>query len=316
MPTERDIASAGPDQVSLSVVIPTRDRPELLLRTLESLRESAPGAAFEVVVVDDGSDPPLGPTLASLSVPYGLEVVAQPPRGLNAARNAGLARASADIVAFLDDDVRVEPGWASGLVAGFANRPGLAVAAGRVIADPERPIPSWVSRERMMYLSVLDLGPSPVPFPPWASPVGANLAVRREWIQRVGAFADGMDRQGRSLISGGDTELVRRIQSAGGDVAYWPSATVHHHIPAERLTRRWFRRRAEAQGATDIRVHFPHRPSGLDYARELVRPLRAAGIAAKRIAARRDLIDAELWLWSCRGRWRELGRQHKRRAAG
>ena len=87
---------------------------------------------------------------------------------------------------------------------------------------------------------------------------------------------------------------------------YWPAATVHHHIAAERLTRAWFRRRAEAQGMTDVRDSYRRRPGAAALASEAVRPLRAVGIAAKRAAARESLVDAELWLWSCRGRWRAL----------
>jgi len=287
----------------ISVVIPTRNRSVLLQRTIDSLADVEGAEQLDVIVVDDGSDPPLAPRTDGF--PGQLRVERQSPGGLNAARTRGISLSSRRVVAFLDDDVRVERDWASGVRDAFA-ADDLAVMAGRLIADPERPLPSWIHPRKLLYLSILDLGGEPGELPAWATPVGANLAIRRDWLERVGGFRDGLDRDGASLLSGGDTELVRRIADAGGQIRYWPAATVHHHVAAERLTRAWFRRRAEAQGATDVRAVYHRRPSGRVLIGEALRPVRAVGIAAKRAAARESLIDAELWLWSCRGRWRTL----------
>ena len=294
--------------LALSVVIPTRDRPGPLLRAVRSLAAARRAGELEVLVVDDGSEKPVGAALEEARGELNLSVHRQPPGGLNVARNAGIARTSGSAIAFLDDDVRVEPGWAEGLIVAFAEPEPLAVAAGRTIADSERPLPPWIRETKMLYISVLDLGDEPMPLPEHYGPVGANLAVAREWLERVGGFHAGLDRSGRSLISGGDTELVRRIEAAGGRVRYWPAATVHHHIPAERLTRAWFRRRAEAQGVSDVRALYACPPTARELGFEIVRPLRAPAIAATRLLSRSDPIDAELWLWSTRGRWRELRR--------
>ncbi len=287
----------------ISVVIPTRGRPQLLQRTVDSLAAVDAAADLEVIVIDDGSEPSL--TLDAGAFPGALHLVRQRPSGLNAARTRGVEMSERPLVAFLDDDVRVERGWAEGVRDAFADG-ALAVMAGRLIADPEAPLPDWIHPHKLMYLSVLDLGDEPAELPTWATPVGANLTIRRDWLERVGGFREGLDREGASLLSGGDTEVIRRIAAAGGQIRYWPAATAHHHIAAERLTRAWFRRRAEAQGQTDVLATYRRRPPVRVLAREALRPLRAGGIAAKRVAARESLVDAELWLWSCRGRWRSL----------
>jgi glycosyltransferase involved in cell wall biosynthesis len=292
----------------LSVVIPTRDRLESLRLTLASLAAAEGIGRLDAIIVDDGSEEPLAPHLSEFAEALELTVHRQEPAGLNIARTAGIERTSGGVVAFLDDDVLVDRRWPDGMLAAFADGE-LAVAAGRTIADPEVPIPGWVSPEKLLYVSVLDLGEEPGPLPAFATPVGANLGIRREWLERAGGFRPGLDRSGRSLISGGDTDLVRRIEAAGGRIAYWPAATVRHRIAAERLTKTWFRRRALAQGVSDARILYAgERPAATVLAREAVRPLRSLGIAAKRLAAWRDPIDAELWLWSSRGRWRELRR--------
>ena len=301
---------------TISVVIPTRDRIEMLVRTLRSLAAAADSGELEVLVVDDGSDPPIAEALEGDVDGLELRVLRQEGAGLNAARNTGIAETSGSVVAFLDDDVLVEREWVRGLRAAFGEGSSIAVAAGRALPDSERPVPEWIEAQKLQYISILDLGDEPGPLPPHTGPVGANLAVSRAWLERVGGFRAGLDREGRSLISGGDTDLVRRIEAAGGEVVYWPAATVHHFVPPERLTRSWFRRRAEAQGVSDVRALYTDRIGPREIAAEAVRPLRAGGIALKRIARRKSLVDAELWLWSSRGRWRELRRLRRERRGG
>jgi len=290
----------------VSVIIPTHGRRELAQRTLESLGRTAGAEQLEVVVIDDGNDPPLRPETEDLPFPVTL-LRHETPLGLNAGRTAGVERTSRPLLAFLDDDVLVCEGWAEGVVAAFAD-PAVSVVAGRTVADPDGTLPGWIHPRKLLYLSVLDLGDgaAPGPLPGWATPVGANLAVRRSALVHAGGFRPGLDRHGRSLLSGGDTDLVRRITADGGVVRYAPQAAVRHHIDAERLTRSWFRRRARAQGRSDVLMAHARRPGRAALLTEAVRPLRAAGIAAKRLARRESLVDAELWLWSCRGRWDAL----------
>lgn len=95
----------------VSIIIPTYNRPALLPRSLASARAQT-GVAVEVIVVDDGSEPPA-------SIPDGPDVTLVRIRnqGASAARNAGLARATADHVMFLDSDDWLEPDAAARLLA-------------------------------------------------------------------------------------------------------------------------------------------------------------------------------------------------------
>lgn len=304
--------------MGVSVVIPTRDRPGLLAGCLETLRgQSAPPPGWEVVVVDDGSDEPLQPVVNAARA-RGLPVacVRQRKGGLNAARNRGVAASRGEIVAFLDDDTLVEAGWARAVHRAFEMRRCDALG-GRVVLRTEdgSDLPRWLTEKRLTYLSRYELGPEPreVSAPPL--PVGANFAVRRGALDSLGGFRDGLDRIGGELISNGEFELLRRLLGKGGRVLYWPDAEVAHRVPAERLTKQWFRRRARAQGVSDVRTD----PlDGTSYARratrEAVRAGRAIPILARRVAERRGSFDAELWLIACRARLEELRRQRGARA--
>lgn len=110
-------------QPSVSVIIPTRDRHELLLAAISSALDQA--ADVEVIVVDDGSAPPIREYLAAnteLSARAGnrLQVLANDGGGANAARNKGLFAAQAEFVIFLDSDDRLLPGKVARALSIFA----------------------------------------------------------------------------------------------------------------------------------------------------------------------------------------------------
>ena len=282
----------------LSVVIPTRDRPELLaacLRTL-AVQEPVPGGV-EVLVVDDGSSVDLAPIVerfADSPVPMAIE--RQQPSGLNDGRNRGAACTSGELLAYLDDDTLVAPPWAREVVAGF-DATGTAAIAGRTELQLEGPTPRWLTDKLRLYLSELDLGAEPRPLEPGEWPVGANCAVTRAAFDDVGGFRTGLDRSGRSLVSNGDIEFFERVRRAGHPLVYWPAASVVHRVPPDRLTTEWFRRRVRAQGVSDALVAERRGRS-----REMLRIARTVPIFAKGVLTGRGATGAQLWIEYCRGR--------------
>ncbi len=118
----------------VSVIIPVRNHPEYLAESLASVFRQ-PYEDVEVIVVDDGSTVDLSPALA----PWGdrLRVERQPPAGVAAARNRGIAAATAPVVAFHDADDLMEPIRISALMARLESEPNLEVVFGNGICiDP------------------------------------------------------------------------------------------------------------------------------------------------------------------------------------
>ena len=263
------------------MVVPTRDRHALLGGCLASLEEAVREGA-EVLVVDDGSADPV-------SVPDGIGLLRTAPEGLNAARNAGAAATRAPLIAFLDDDVLVGPGWARALRAAAAE--GADGIAGRVTLDLPGPEPRWLRPHLRGYLSEYELGDRErwlaADDPP---PVGANCACTRAALDAAGGFRPGLDRMGGSLLSGGETDLFRRLLAGGARLRYAPAARVRHRIGPDRLTVGYFRRRALAQGMSD-----GPEPRW----KTLARPLRAVPVLV-----RSGPVPALLYLDYARGRWR------------
>lgn len=220
------------------------------------------------------------------------------------ARNRGVSETKGDLVAFLDDDTLLAPDWASAVIGAFEDAE-CAGIAGRVRLRFEGPIPAWLSRSQRSYLAELDLGEQPRWLDEGLVPVGANCAVRRSELERVGGFRAGLDRVATSLISNGDTEFFRRLRDRGGRLRYEPQAHADHRVPADRLTQRFFRRRAHAQGLSDALLARLEttRPLPLMIGREAWRLGRTAPILVRGLVTGQGPMNAIQWLYYCRGRF-------------
>jgi GT2 family glycosyltransferase len=96
--------------MEVSVVVPTYNRREIVLRSLETLfHQGFPSSRFEIIVVVDGSTDGTAQDLRELKPDCWFRVIEQENRGLAGARNAGLRAADADLVLFLDDDMQCNP---------------------------------------------------------------------------------------------------------------------------------------------------------------------------------------------------------------
>jgi glycosyltransferase involved in cell wall biosynthesis len=237
------------DGPSLSVVICTLDRAELLRGCLDALAGEVPAnGTVEVIVVDNGSTDHT-PAVAAAH-PFAA-LVHEPVRGLARARNRGLAASHGDVVAYLDDDARTVPGWAAALLDARRTWPEAAVFGGPVRLEWAAARPRWLIPSLEPWFSAVDHGRTTRPLAEQEHLVGANLAVVRERAAAVGGFATTLGRVGPSLASNEELDLVRRLRAAGGGVVWVPGAAVRHLVGRERMTRRWLLRRGWAQGRSD-----------------------------------------------------------------
>lgn len=216
----------------LTVAVCTKDRPDLLARCLESvlaaLEVAGPEVIGDLVVVDNASS---DHRTHDVAVAAGATCVREQVPGLDVARNAAVAAASGDVLAFVDDDVVVDPSWARVLARAFASCPAAAAVAGQVRAL-RLDTPAQLEFERSGGFSLgwqpitFDVGSTPgVPFDR-SMGVGCNMAFRRDFLQRVGPFDEALD-TGRPMPGAGDLDmLVRAVLD--GPVVYEPSALVFH----------------------------------------------------------------------------------------
>jgi mycofactocin glycosyltransferase len=222
------IPPAGPPAdvaaLSVTVVIPVRDRTAMLDRCLTAVGDELP-----VVVIDDGSADPL--SVAAVATGHGAVLCRRDQSGgPAAARNTGLARVDTDLVAFLDSDCVPSAGWLAELASHLAD-PLVGAVAPRIVAASRTGGTSAADRYAAACGS-LDLGTRPARVVPGSRvsyvPTAA-LLVRRAALTAV---ADGRDVFDTALRYGEDVDLVWRLHRAGWRVRYEPAVAVAHEVPA------------------------------------------------------------------------------------
>lgn len=199
----------------VSVVVPTRARPQRLARLLDGLRaQTLSPPRFEVIVVADGATEETRTLLASKQAHAGLELrIAEHPaaRGPAAARNTGWRLAAAPLVAFTDDDCVPAPAW---LTVALETARADTVIQGRTEPDPAELANNGLFARTMQITS---LGPQYET---------CNIFYPRAVLKSLGGFDEGY-----GLTPGGeDTDLAWRAIGAGWHTAYVPDALVFHAV--------------------------------------------------------------------------------------
>lgn len=234
---------------TVAVLIATYNRAALLAETLDVLAasQSDPALLWEVVVADNNSTDATRDVVLSRQARYPvlLRYLFEERQGRSAALNTAIAATSAPYLLFTDDDVRVEPGW---LLAGTrALAEGADYVGGRVVPIWEVPPPRWLDLSRgdlWGTIAICNYGSERFGFEHRQRvPLGANMGLRRSLVERIGGFRADLGRStGRRVLGQEVPELLARARVADLRGVYLPEMAVHHHIPASRLTKRYFRR--------------------------------------------------------------------------
>jgi len=175
-------------------------------------------------------------------------------KGLSGARNSGVAASGAEIVAFLDDDAEADPDWIERLLAAYSD-PHVVACGGAAVPRLGGTRPGWWPPEFDWVI-----GCSYVGLPTHRSSVrnliGANMSIRRADVVGVGGFTEGLGRIGKRPLGCEETELCIRLaqRDAAAVVVYEPAARVHHRVPTERLSWRYFRARCFAEGMSKAMI--------------------------------------------------------------
>jgi len=264
-----------PPGTTLSVVVPVRDRAELLRRCVGSLPAAVDDRAVEIVVVDNGStDPEVATLCEELARSWSLRVVAQAaPFNFAALCNAGAAQAQGDVLLFLNNDAHfASPDGVLELVA-LAARPWTGAAGPWLIYEDGRVQSAGVlvGVNRTATSALAGFAPDDPAAVAWAASrrrvsavMGACLAVQRRKFTAVGGFDE------RFAVSHNEVDLCLRLERAGYANVVTPHARVVHVEgasrgyevePAERARlaeeERWFRERWEERITATDPAHHP-----------------------------------------------------------
>lgn len=209
------------EPLSISVVVATRARPEMLLRCLRAVDQLI-WPAFEVVVVADKSGRDAVASRSKAAPP--IKLVPCDQANIALARNLGIAASGGDVIAFIDDDSVPEPMWLAALADAFSDgavgaatgpvlgRNGISVQSGaETILPTGETVPAGgnPSRRRASAAGT-------------PKTVGTNMAFRSSLLREVGGF----DESFRYLFE--DADLNVRLGALGVVTAFQANAVVHH----------------------------------------------------------------------------------------
>jgi glucosyl-dolichyl phosphate glucuronosyltransferase len=239
---------------SVSVLICTFNRANLLRQTLSAFSSaSAPqGCDVEFVIVDNNSTDDTEDVVrtAAESSPFRVVYLRESQQGKSFALNTGLAHSNGDVLALTDDDVVPAADWLVRIVAAFRDHD-ITFAFGKVLPKWEcLPPPELLTiRAQDIWgpLAIVDYGDEPTAYRAGNTgqrlPIGANLAFDRRAIVEAGGWRTDLGKAGNTLISGEDHEIFMRLRRLGLYSGFYdPQCVVRHHVPANRLTRAYFRR--------------------------------------------------------------------------
>lgn len=237
----------------ISIIICTYNRSKLLKKTLKSLLSLKNIESAEIIIVNNNSTDDTQNTVLQFIEKYSQKVkikyILETKQGLSIARNRGVNEAEGEVVAFLDDDAVPDSNWILSIQSAFNNFKDAAALGGKIIPLFETDRPSWLSNKLLTLYSVLDLGDIIKKFQNGNYPIGANMAIKKEWFTRF-KFNETLGRKGLLLVSGEESMLFKKIQNDGGVLYYIPNMVVTHFIPSDRLNKSWILNRYYFEGVS------------------------------------------------------------------
>jgi len=316
--------------MKFSVIIATYNRADELPKTLESLKQLEVAEPWEVIIVDNNSTDDTREVVArEKTFPVPLRYLMEKEQGRSAALNAGIRAAKGEILAITDDDVRVDPHWLTNgertlreLNCDYVGGKALPIWSGKR--------PDWLPNRGGKHwgvIALLDYGPEPIEFGDRV-PLGVNMLFKSDSFVRAGLWDNSIGRKAGTLLGQEVREWAQRARAAGLRGFYSPDLIVHHVIPEDRLTKKYFRRwfywhgisrailyqnyRLDMESPESTALDFSKVPHVAGVPRYLYRTCLKKFVSMWSALARRDAIarfEDELWIWFFAGivsqRWKD-----------
>lgn len=253
--------------MDVSVIVCTYN-PDLsfLGRVLSGLEHQTLGLEhFEVLVVDNNSDPPIASFFES-GLPRNWRLVREEEPGLTLARLRGISEAESDLLTFVDDDAILDEEYLLNAVTISKAFPFVGAYGGSIELEFQERPPEWTrphwprlaQREvKRTVWSNFDCASQTIPW-------GVGMCIRREVADRYAKVVDpdplrkGLDRCGASLVSGGDDDMARTAHTMGLATGLFPELKLTHLIPPLRLTEDYLLRLVEGQSYSGVIVDHLH----------------------------------------------------------
>lgn len=209
-----------------SIIIPTYNKANLIIRSLETLtKQSLPASDFEVIVVDNNStDNTASKVKGFIADLPNFNYVLEPKTGATNARHSGARLAKSDILIFCDDDGLYNDKFIEEVLRVYRQNDSVAAVTGKIDLLWDKKAPEWIAPYEFM-LGKLNYG-NEIIYRKDLYLNGGIFSVKKDIFMKLKGFNP--DLVGEYLIGDGDTGLVIKLHKAGFLIGYTPFATMQH----------------------------------------------------------------------------------------
>lgn len=259
----------------LTIVVCTYNREEWLPGCLSSLESQCKDDSVEVLIIDNNS------TDDTANIAHGFvdrlsnfKYIFEPLQGLSHARNRGFQEARGQLVAYIDDDAKANPGWTKAILEFFESHPDAYGVGGQHKAFSLAPMPAWFpkeygSRSLGEETRLLQKGE-------WIS--GTNMVFKKSALLEVGGFDTTMGMAGEKVSYGEETHLTLKMLASGMQIYYCAEMCVDHAILLYKLKLSWLLKSNFANGYDGVST-FSYTGKAITFLPRLVRSLGRAVVS-------------------------------------
>jgi len=259
------VSSAAYTLMQVTILICTHNRAKLLERTLRYLNAARrpDHCTFNILVATNACTDHTGEVLEAQAANQSalpIKWVSEPVPGKSNALNKAIPLVESSVIAFVDDDHRVDKNYLCTVADAISRYPEMDLFCGRILPDWDGSEPQWVHDTgpyRIYPLPVprFDHGEDERELPPEGPiPGGGNLCIRTALFQRVGGFSMDYGPVGHDLGGAEDLEWVKRALATGARLVYVPDVIQYHYADPERLRPSYLMHKAYERSASAIRL--------------------------------------------------------------
>lgn len=240
----------------ISLIVCTYNRRQYIYSALQHIAANRYDASkYEIVLVNNNSTDDTEVECKRFVADYSdvpFYYFIETKQGLSHARNRGIHESKGDVLVFLDDDSLVDPDYLPRLEQYMVQYPDMMAFGGRITPLFESGVaPVWLSPWTYSWVSAIDMGKQVRLFEGGKFPIGANMGIRRECIDKIGLFNTSLGRTEKNLMGGEEKDLFNRVKAQGMPIYYFPYIHVHHVIPPQRTTDEFIERMADGIGVSE-----------------------------------------------------------------
>jgi glycosyltransferase involved in cell wall biosynthesis len=235
---------------SISVIVPTRNRSNLLRKFILSLiSQTIDKELFEVIVCDNASSDDTKQVCATFFQDLNLKYLFVKDPGLHNGRHAGLHASTSDILVYADDDIEASPIWLETILQTFTLHKDIVLIGGNNQPNFEMNPPFWLFKKWANFnegikmiceLSIIYLGEKERFISPYHV-FGCNFSVRKNIVIDAGGFhPDGMPGDLIKFRGDGETHISNFIHKNNLKAYFHPGASVNHFVSSTRMTEDYF----------------------------------------------------------------------------